>query len=95
VGIYATALLDIPLPWTRMRTVYRLLGLVTKFGADRVDAACARALEHEAVDVGLIARILEKAAEADPPEPDRTVIVAAGRFARDPAEFTVARQADQ
>jgi transposase len=93
IGVYATALLDIPLPWTRMRTVYRLLGLVTKYGADRVDTACARALEHEAVDVGLIARILERAAEADPPEPDRTVVAAAGRFARDPSEFAVAREA--
>jgi hypothetical protein len=36
-GAYATALLDTPLPWTKMRAVYRLLGLVKKYGADRVD----------------------------------------------------------
>jgi transposase len=30
VGRYAAALLDVPLPWTRMRAVYRLLGLVGK-----------------------------------------------------------------
>jgi transposase len=92
VGAYATALLDTPLPWTRMRAVYRLLGLVKKFGADRVEQACVRALECEAVDVGLIGRIVERAAEADPPVLSRTVIAAAGRFARDEAEFTVARQ---
>lgn len=45
VGIYATRLLDVPLPWTSMRTVYRLLGLVRSYGAETVDAACARALE--------------------------------------------------
>lgn len=28
VGLYARALLDTPLPWTRMRQVYALLGLV-------------------------------------------------------------------
>jgi transposase len=89
VGAYATALLDTPLPWTRMRTVYRLLGLVGKFGADRVQAACARALECETVDVGLITRMLERATETDPPEPDRTVVAAAARFARDPDEFAV------
>ena len=32
---------DIPLPWTKMRQVYALLGLVKKWGPDRVDAACA------------------------------------------------------
>jgi hypothetical protein len=32
IGLYATALLDTPLPWTKMRQVYRLLGLVKKWG---------------------------------------------------------------
>lgn len=93
VGAYAQALLDVPLPWTRMRTVYRLLGLAKKFGADRVDTACRRALEHETVDVGLIARMLARAAEADPPPSDPTVIAAAARFARDPSEFALDQQA--
>jgi len=91
IGTYASALLDIPLPWTKMRQVYRLLSLVKKFGPDRVEQACVRALECEAVDVGLIARIVARAAETDPPAPDRTVIGAAGRFARDPDEFAVVR----
>src|SRR5205807_7627904 len=58
IGAYATALLDHPLPWTKMRQVYRLLGLVRRHGAERVDQACARALEVEAVNVGLIERML-------------------------------------
>ena len=37
VGIYASRLLDVPLPWTRMRTVYRLLGLVRSYGAETVE----------------------------------------------------------
>jgi hypothetical protein len=40
IGAYATALLDIPLPWTKMRQVYALLGLVKKWGPVRVEAAC-------------------------------------------------------
>jgi hypothetical protein len=60
VGAYATALLDHPLPWTKMRQVYALLGLVKKWGADRVDTACASALDHEVVNVSLIGRMLER-----------------------------------
>ena len=65
VGAYAAALLDIPLPWTRMRQVYALLGLVKQWGPSAVDAACARALEAEAVNVSLIGRMLERATEND------------------------------
>ena len=90
VGIYADALLEHPLPWTKMRQVYALLGLVKKWGAVRVNTACATALEHEAINVGLIGRMLERATENNssesPPAPVGTVVTA--RFARDPGEFT-------
>ena len=49
IGVYATALLDTPLPWTKMRQVYRLLGLVKKWGAHARRArlpACARRRSH-------------------------------------------------
>ena len=72
--------------------VYRLLGLVKKFGPAPVEQACVRALACEVVDVGLIARIVARAAETDPPTPARTVIAAANRFARDEAEFAVVRE---
>jgi transposase len=92
IGAYTAALLDTPLPWTRMRAVYRLLGLVNKWGADRVEDACRRALEAEAVDVGLVGRMLERAVErtpAEPPPPEGNVVP--GRFARDADEFAVNR----
>lgn len=95
IGAYATALLDIPLPWTKMRQVYALLGLVKKWGPERVNTACASALEHEQVNVGLIGRMLERGTEtapAPPPAPAGTVI--AGRFARDPGHFAVARTSE-
>jgi hypothetical protein len=38
----ATALLDGPLPWTRMRRVCALLGLVRRYGDARVNDACTR-----------------------------------------------------
>lgn len=90
VGRYAARLLDTPLPWTRMRTVYRLLGLVRSYGPPAVDAACARALELDVIDVTKVARILEQARERQPAAaaPAR---VAGGpaRFARDASEFEV------
>ena len=92
IGAYATALLDIDLPWTKMRQVYALLGLVKKWGPERVDTACASALAHEAVNVGLIGRMLERGTEAPRPTPQAAVISA--RFARDPKHFAVARPAE-
>ena len=93
VGALAAQLLDTPLPWTKMRQVYRLLGLVKKWGAERVESACAKALEAEAIDVNLVARMLERAREAAGPEPERPSNVVQGRFARDPSEFAVKSEA--
>jgi transposase len=87
IGIYVEKVLDNPLPWTKMRQAYRLLGLVKKWGSQRVEMACERALEAEAINVNLIARMIERATEAEqsenPPEP----IPIQGRFARDKSEF--------
>ena len=58
VGQYAAALLDNPLPWTRMRRVYALLGLVRRYGAERVNAACATALAADMLDVHRLKRML-------------------------------------
>jgi hypothetical protein len=94
VGAYAAAVLDSPLPWTRMRQVYRLLGLIKKWGPERVEAACSRALQAEAVDVGLIGRMLERATETAPPSSSVADAAACsnvipGRFSRDASEFAV------
>jgi hypothetical protein len=95
IGAYAAALLEHPLPWTKMRQVYALLGLVKKWGNDKVEAACASALEHEAVNVALIGRMLERGTEQTPIQPPLpgtgTGTVVAGRFARDPGEFATRR----
>jgi hypothetical protein len=91
IGAYATALLDIPLPWTKMRQVYALLGLVKKWGAGRVDAACASALAHEAVNVALIGRMLERGTENTTVQPALPGTVITARFARDPQHFAIER----
>jgi transposase len=86
IGIYAARLLDTDLPWTKMRQVYRLLGLVRRYGPGPVDQACGRALELDVVNVTKIASMLEKATE-NTPLPPPPAVAAAGRFARDPAEY--------
>lgn len=91
IGAFATALLDVPLPWTKMRQVFALLGLVKKWGPERVDAACERALDAEAINVGLIERMLERGTEAGdgPPPPSPPAPVLAPRFARDDSHFAL------
>jgi hypothetical protein len=88
IGRYATALLDTPLPWTKMRQVYRLLGLVKKWGAGRVNEACRRALDAEAIDVNLVSRMIERARESTEPDARPDPVVIQGRFARDASEFS-------
>lgn len=94
IGAYACALLEHPLPWTKMRQVYALLGLVKRWGPERVEVACQRALEVEAVNVALIARMLDRAVESAPTEANTgaPTTVTAGRFARDAAEFATTRR---
>ena len=90
IGIYAERLLDDPLPWTRMRAVYRLLGLVRRYGNAPVEAACTRALDLDVVSVTKIASMLERATEDTLPLLP-TGTVPSGRFARQPAEFATGR----
>jgi transposase len=93
VGAYAAAVLEHPLPWTKMRQVYRLLGLVRRHGADAVDDACRRALDAEVIDVGLIDRMLARGTNGTGeqlplmPAPPPT----ATRFVRASTDFAVRR----
>jgi len=89
IGAYADALLESPLPWTKMRQVYALLGLVKRWGAPTVEAACARALEAEAVNVPLIGRMIERATEHQeaPTAPTGRPTGRTPRFARDSGHF--------
>lgn len=87
VGIYAARLLDDPLPWTRMRAVYRLLGLVRRYGPGPVDAACGTALDLDVVSVAKIDAMLVKALERATPTLPAAAGHPAGRFSRDAGEF--------
>lgn len=94
IGEYAKRLLDCPLPWTRMRHCYRLLGLVQKYGAARVDEACRRALALDVVDVTRVGRMLAQALETRPEPPSAGPVrpTAPLRFQRPACDFAVVKK---
>ncbi len=96
VGEYARRVLEGDLPWTRMRHIYRLLGLCKRFGNARVDAACRKALDLDVVDVTRISRMLERDLDTSPipTPPSRRGKVILGRFGRDPDEFRITKRGE-
>jgi hypothetical protein len=70
IGELATRLLaSSPLPWTRMRQLYMLLGLVKRYGAFRVDETCAACVAADAIDVFRVDRMLKLAVPLPTSEP--------------------------
>lgn len=86
-GIYAERILEDPLPWTRMRAVYRLIGLAKQYGPGPLEAACAKALDADVIAVAKIASMLAKATENTTAILPATAATAT-RFARNPTEYT-------
>ena len=94
IGLYAERLLGGPLPWTKMRQAYALLGLCQKYGDGRVEAICQSALAFDVVSVPRIAALLKSAAKPISPagSQGKVVQLALPRFARPSAHFeTLAR----
>jgi hypothetical protein len=68
------------------------LGLVKKWGPERVNAACERALDAEAINVPLIGRMLERGTETEtgvPVQPALPGTVVASRFTRHDSHFAL------
>jgi hypothetical protein len=86
IGRYAAALLDSPLPWTRMRRVYALLGLVRRYGAPRVIEVCTIALAADMLDIHRLTRMLEQGVAPPPPAPPARVIPLA-RYLRPATQY--------
>jgi len=95
VGLFAARLLEGPLPWMRMRQAYGLLRLCDRYGAERVDALCKRALAFDVIDVRRIERMLKTAQSSEVRAEEQGKLVALpNRFARDPATFATRRSDD-
>lgn len=74
VGLFATSLLSGVYPWAKLRQAQKLLRLVDKYGAERVDAACHRALSFDLSSVKKVERIIVLALDTQsqpPPGPGR------------------------
>jgi len=93
VGRYASALLEGPLPWTRMRRVYALLRLVRRYGEARVDATCATALAHEMLNIKRLETMLKNAEPPTPVTPRRALPPA--RYLRDPRQYVLSCRAPE
>jgi len=58
VGRFAEALAAGPLPWTRLRALFKLLSLARKYGSERLDASCKTALDADMIDVYRLADLV-------------------------------------
>lgn len=89
VGEYAARLVAGPLPWIKLRQAYGLLRLCERYGEDRVNALCARALAFGVLDVRRIEGMLKDARRAENDAvTDGRVIHLPARFARDASAFS-------
>jgi transposase len=91
IGTFATRLLDGPLPWAKLRQAQKLIKLADRYTAERLDAACARALGFDLLDVRRVETILVRALDREgtpaPPPDQRVQPLPAGRFARPGTAF--------
>jgi len=89
IGQYVERLLGGPLPWTKMRQAYALLGLCQKYGDGRVEAICQSALAFDLVNVTRIAGMLKSAAKLTSPDETQGKVVqlTLPRFARPVGHF--------
>jgi transposase len=89
VAAVAQKILAGPLPWTRMRRVYALLGLCRRYGDARVEETCARALAADLLDVRRIERMLKLAAPPPTPAGGAPHVIPLCRYLRPPEQYTL------
>lgn len=95
VGEFAWALLRGPLPWTRMRQVYALLGLCKRYGDERVEEVCAIALRAEMFDLHRLGRMLELARPTPPPGAGPPAqVITLNRYLRPSQQYALAAARD-
>jgi len=90
IGMMANAMLDGPLPWTRMRQVYALLGLVRRYGATRVEPVCDRALRVAMHDARRLERMLLR--QVDEQEKPPAKVIPLGRYLRPSSNYALRRK---
>ena len=83
---FAEALAASVLPWTRMRTLFKLRGLAKKFGPARLDAACRVALDADMIDVYRLERLVRIDARLETPV---AKVIPLARYLRPPSQYAL------
>jgi len=93
VGRFMAELLGGTFPWAHLRQAQKLLRLVNKYGAARLDGACRRALSFDLIKVARVESIVRQSLEKEAtPEgrskPLRLQLIPSARFLRPAGSFT-------
>ncbi len=91
IGSSATTFMELLLagdfPWARLRQAQKLLRLGEKYGKERIEKACMRALSFDLIDVRRVEEMIKKGLEGTG-GPWQGKVIAPARFAR-PASYFV------
>jgi len=89
IGRFAEQLLTGPFPWAKLRQAQKLLRLGQRYGFERLDSACRRAVSFELWNVKRVEQIMLASLEpADTPPPQGELIPLPARFLRPTDHFT-------
>jgi hypothetical protein len=86
VGLFAEALAAGPLPWTRLRQIFKLLSLARKYGGGRLDASCKTALDARMVDVYRLAALVRLDTRLTPP---MATVIPLARYLRPSSQYAL------
>jgi hypothetical protein len=87
VGAFTEKLLSGTYPWAKLRQAQKLLRLVDKYSAARVDAACGRALMYDVINVFRLESMVLQALSGKPDAPSSSPAQQPLRFLRDARSF--------
>jgi transposase len=85
VGHFAEALVAGPAPWTKMRQLFKLLGLARKYRG-RLDASCKAALDADMVDVYRLADLVRLDTRLEPPPAQ---VIPLARYLRPSSQYAL------
>lgn len=90
IGQFLTKLLAGDFPWARLRQAYKCLRLADKYGAERVNAACERAVAYDLLNVRRLESMLTRGLDQQVVEPSSTTPATPppGRFALPGSAFS-------
>jgi transposase len=88
IGLFTKRLLAGNFPWAKLRQSQKLLRLADKYGNQRVDDACRRALGFDLINVKRVQRIIEKSLEKAVDRPGSAKPAAPQRLPQLPLRFS-------